>query len=213
MSGSDERVVGFDIREMWSEAGVNWDAGRREAFLFRRDVDKPLSTDTMIWPSIFDAAAMPRPTGYTGHQDLWDSLEELRAWVAGQRLAARRCFIIAVTLPLSACDAAERERWDHELTGTTPAVPEANWPLLGYDVSDKWLLSGLSNCGFLPATDNVEELRARWAPHLNRSHLFDSLAKAADFRAFSDSRVGEHAPFFVFGLRLVSEAVAGAPSV
>ena len=201
---ADERVVGYDAREMWPGAGAAWDAARREAFLFRPDVGRPLSTDTTVWPSVFDHGDRGRRPPYTGHQDLWNSLPELEEFLAGGGLEDRPHSIIAVTLPLSVCDAGERARWDAELEATTPPTCEEAWPLLGYDVSDRWLLSGLSNCGFVPSVEDVRALRDEWGPGLNEFHLFARLGRAAEFREFSDARVAEHAPFFVYGLRLVS---------
>jgi hypothetical protein len=202
---ADERVVGYDARAMWPGAGAAWDAARREAFLLRTDVEKPLSTDTIVWPSVFDLeGSRPRPA-YTGYQDLWNSLAELELFLSGvEGLQTRPYSIIAVTLPPFPCDAGELERWDFELGATNPSTHEEAWPLLGYDVSDRWLLSGLSNCGFLPGLDDVKALRDEWAPGLNEFHLFGQVSKAAKFRDLSDTRVREHAPFFIYGLRLVS---------
>ena len=202
---ADERVVGFDAREMWLDAGAAWDASRREAFLFRTGAEKPLSTDTMVWPSVFDLEGGRARPAYTGYQDLWNSLAELELFLGGDEgLRARPYSIIAVTLPLPFGDAGERERWEYELGATDPSTHGGAWPLLGYDVSDRWLLSGLSNCGFVPAVEDVKALRDEWGPSLNGSHLFEQLSRAAEFRDLSDARVREHAPFFVYGLRLVS---------
>lgn len=202
---AEERVVGYDAREMWPGAGAAWDAARREAFLFRADVEQPLSTDTTVWPSVFDLVGGGRRPAYTGHQDLWDSLAELELYLGGaQDLRARPYRVVAVTLPLSLCDRGELERWESEAGAADPPAPEEAWPLLGYDVSDRWLLSGLSNCGFLPGVEDVRALRAEWGPSLNEFHLFSRLDEAARFRDLSDARVTEHAPFFVYGLRLVS---------
>jgi hypothetical protein len=86
---------------------------------------------------------------------------------------------------------------------TRPPVREEGWRLLGYDVSDGGLLSGLSNCG--STDEEAAEARRRWEAHLNAHHLFDALEPAFDFRRASDARVPEHAPFFVFGLWCIAE--------
>ena len=66
---------------------------------------------------------------------------------------------------------------------------------------DPWLLSGLSNCGFIDGERG--DLRARWAPHLNRRHLFESLDEARAFSEASDARVPEHAPFTPCGIQVL----------
>ncbi|MET0623348.1 MAG: hypothetical protein ABW250_10250 [Pyrinomonadaceae bacterium] len=210
---ADERVVGYDAREMWSGAGAAWDAARREAFLFRPGVEKPLSTDTIVWPSVFGLeGGAPRPA-YTGYQDLWNSLSELELFLAGiESLKTRPYSIVAVTLPLPLRDPGELERWEFELGATSPSIHEEAWPLLGYDVADRWLLSGLSNCGFLPGVEDVKALRDEWSPGLNEFHLFEQISKASEFRDLSDERVREHAPFFVYGLRLIMRQHPGLGS-
>lgn len=84
--------------------------------------------------------------------------------------------------------------------------PEWEWPLewpagshsfLGYDVADAGRISGLMNCGY---TSDHAELRERFARHLNRHHLFSDRERALHFRRVTDTRVPEHAPFFVYGL-------------
>ncbi|HEX2873610.1 MAG TPA: hypothetical protein VHP33_20265 [Polyangiaceae bacterium] len=79
-----------------------------------------------------------------------------------------------------------------EEAGVTP--PEG-WLLLGYDVCDASLLSGLTNCGYSPA--ERDELARVWGTRLNRWHLLEGMVAAEDFRALSDKRVPEHAPFQV----------------
>jgi len=88
-----------------------------------------------------------------------------------------------------------------------PVNPEQrapDWVLLGYDVADQWMLSGLSNCGFRPGLDDAPSLRAEWGPRLNEFHLFPDIDDAFLFKRFSDERLrSDHAPFFVFGLWIV----------
>ncbi len=44
------RLLGFDVREMWFTLEDLWNQQRRQVFLLRDDVTKPLSTDTLVWP-------------------------------------------------------------------------------------------------------------------------------------------------------------------
>jgi hypothetical protein len=198
-----ERLVGFDAREMWVDPTASWSEKRRADYLFRPDVQKPLSTDTVVWPSVFDLNENGRPPGCFGHQDLCDKLTDVQAPLAS--VQPGRCYVIAITVFTGST--SELQEWDELAPTTTPAARDSSWTFLGFDVSDQWLLSGLSNCGFLPEVEDVSGLRAQWGPQLNQYHLFDSFDAATAFKDLSNVRVQEHAPFFVFGLWLVQENV------
>ena len=190
---SEELLLGFDSR-----VGGNpdtWDAKRRDQFLLRLDVVQPLSTDVAVWPSVLDSDL--RPPTCIGHQTLWSDLECLES--SSPLSGSGPFWLIAVTLLLANNSTKEMGRWKSEVAPTSPALRAEAWSLLGYDVSDKWLLSGLSNCGFLPG-DDVQVLRREWSSKLNHHHLFDKLENAMEFRALSEQRAVEHSPFFVFGI-------------
>ncbi len=80
----------------------------------------------------------------------------------------------------------------------SPLMCPPEWELLGYDVSDGFLLSGLSNCGY--REDESEELKRKFGGNLNQYHLFGDLEAAREFREIRNEQVPEHAPFFVYGL-------------
>ncbi|MBS2039865.1 hypothetical protein JST97_33075 [bacterium] len=86
------------------------------------------------------------------------------------------------------------------------------WQFVGFDVADAYLLSALTNCGFLSGHDNAEALRREWAQHLNDFHLFSELSAASAFRRFSDIRLAsDHAPTFVYGIHIL-KLKQGAPA-
>jgi hypothetical protein len=72
------------------------------------------------------------------------------------------------------------------------------YDLLGYDVADYGLLGGLTNCGYV--LEEAASLAPVWAPFLNEWHLFDNPEHATAFAAVTETRVPEHAPFFVYGI-------------
>lgn len=190
---SKELLLGFDRRVR--QTSHTWDAKRRERFLLRIDVVQPFSTDTTVWPSALDSDL--RPPTCIGHQTLWNDLVCLES--SSRSSDPSSFWLIGVTLHLANNSSEEATRWRSEVPSTSPAVRAEAWSLLGYDISDKWLLSGLSNCGFLPG-DDVQALRREWSSKLNHYHLFDRLENAMEFRARSDRRAVEHSPFFVFGI-------------
>jgi hypothetical protein len=199
-----EQLLGFGAREMWLDLQSQWGDARRASMLFRLDVRRVLSVDEMIWRPVFDVdrdLGRPQWTGYV--QDLWDSLPRLRskleeAWKGEWK----PCCLIAVTLVRKSATNNEQVQWLTRTDTLTPATPDWNWRVLGFDVADAFLLSGLSNDGFRPDED-VKVLRDKWGPLLNQCHLFENLEDAENFRRLANIRSAEHAPFFVFCVRLV----------
>ncbi len=204
---STHLVLGYDAREMYLPASANWTTQRRREFLLRSNVDKPLSTDGLVWPSIFDTGeapgltpserkscgldGLPLPVWIGPNRPLWEDIEALK-WDALRADSGHRPFwLVAISLDGD----NETERYSAPLARISHPP---NWTFLGFDVADSGLLSGLSNCGYDPA--ELEEMRLTWEPSLNQFHLFNAFAAASAFRELTNKRVPEHAPFFVFGL-------------
>ncbi len=86
----------------------------------------------------------------------------------------------------------------------TELVVEPTWRRLGFDIADGTAISGLGNCGY--EADEADTLRDAWAARLNDHGLFDDVHDALAFRAVTDARVREHAPFAVYAVWLVEDA-------
>jgi hypothetical protein len=116
-----------------------------------------------------------------------------------------------VTISLERLTSEQSRAWGNYLDQQTPAEADPQWQFLGFDVCDSGFLSGLTNCGYL---DSAELLAARrnWGTSLNEHHLFKDPEPAFEFKIYSDHRVQEHAPFFVFGLWVVEEIGADRPT-
>jgi hypothetical protein len=50
----EEKLIGFDAREMWLDVDRLWPQDRKNRWLLRHNVIKPLSVDPTTWPSVFD---------------------------------------------------------------------------------------------------------------------------------------------------------------
>ena len=210
-----EHLLGFDARELWLPPDALWDDARRRRFLLRADTPKPLSVDATVWPSVFRAGdgdgyvgrllrrhgvfVVPVPAWIGPTGTLWEDLARMRSHLGANWARPRPTAIIAVSW---IADPEENGLAEPDLPATTPAEPDPDWELLGYDVADRWLLSGLANCGY--GADDVDEFRSRWSPALNAHHLFAEVAAARAFRGATDARVPEHAPFRVYAVRLVA---------
>jgi hypothetical protein len=200
----EERLLGFDAREMWLSFESEWSPERRDSFLLRGDLEKPLSTDTTVWPSAFGLdESLEKPPPWEAF-DLWIDLGRMAASLdAGWGSRRKAHWVISLTLCHGVFRQGDMTMGYPTLDPLTMPDSSQNWTLLGYDVSDGSALSGLSNCGY--AADELPELRERWGPHLNQHHLFSDVDQAIEFKRMSDNRVREHAPFFVYGLYLVED--------
>ena len=215
MDVSDEALIGFDAREP-GELDDRWDARRRRAFLLREDVTRPLAAGgTFTWPSVFDtgqaigmAEAERRRDGFAGIKapqwtgancGLWDDLERMRRYL-DQRADQLPHTLVAVSW-ISRLGFHDDTPVGPYREPTNPLAPDPAWERLGLDVADGSLVSGLSECRY--TDEEAPPARERWASALNSHHLFEDEGAAFEFAEFSDSRVPEHAPFFVFGVYVV----------
>ena len=145
-SGVDEALLGFDAREMFLPPGTTWDAARRGLYLLRTDVQKPLSVDLRVWPSLFgdglpeherrriglDRFHLPAWRG--PNPGLWEDLSRMRTSLG--KLASEAHWAVAVSWVSadgfskpSASAGPYRERM-------TPLTSSDAWKLLGFDVAD-----------------------------------------------------------------------------
>jgi hypothetical protein len=203
--GFEERVIGYSDREYWQAFDESWPEERRLSFLYRLDILKPLSVDERVWPTIFASECRPEPFEKFGFQNGWSFLDDLTLAVTTefQQKKMRAWRTIAITLIVD----SDGTEWSSPIPEPEPKFMEEQWQFLGYDVCDQFALSGLMNCGFLPQTEDVTQLRRMWSPRLNQFHLFDELDDACEFKQFSDLRMkNDHAPFFVHGLWLIQNA-------
>jgi hypothetical protein len=199
------KLLGFDAREMWQEFHIIWSQERIENFLLRHDIKKPLSTDTMVWPSVFDEVGELAPP-YNWRGRLWDDWHKMEDFIEARWISAPRPFwIIGITL-ISGDFSNQQEAMGYPtLPALNPPAGSEAWTLLGYDVSDHSLLSGLSNCGYWE--EEKPGYKQRWGQHLNEYNLFTEVQPAIEFKEITDRRVSEHAPFFVYGLYLIKKGL------
>ena len=203
------RLIGFDAREMWQEYHITWSQERKDWFLLRQDIKKPLSTDTMVWPSVFEEVSELEPPVYRGALSLWDDLGNIIDFMKARPVTSHMSFwIVGMTLVSGDFSAGQEEMGYPTLPALDLPAESEDWTLLGYDVSDHSLLSGLSNCGYLER--EKQRFRKQWARHLNRYHLFGEVEPAVEFKEITDRRVPEHAPFFVYGLYLITKGQGAA---
>lgn len=87
-------------------------------------------------------------------------------------------------------------------SGTNPAEPAHGWLSLGYDVADNGQTSALSDCEY--QQDEMTRARESWGSDVNEWGLLSSFENAVALRDFSNGRVREHAPFYVYEIFRIS---------
>ena len=160
---------------------------------------RPLSVDRLAWPSLFAGApdaddAIPIPAWVGPTAQLWENLDRMRACLAVADADLTGAAIVAIGwLSVGFHDPDGPYAVRSEPSNALPG-----WQLLGYDVADRWLLSGLCNCGWEPG--EIPPPSARSAAELNEHHLFRDPDPAFHFAELTSRRVPEHAPFFVYSV-------------
>lgn len=194
---SHDILLGYDLRENWLTFGEMWDAERSERFLWRQDIEKPLSADSYIWPSVFDlVSGLERPEWTGCVQDLWENLGDLVKFSESVAHLREQSCLIAIELVADSCSAGEISDWRRRVLEVVPPRSEdPSFRLLGYDVADYYLLSGLMNC-----ESSLRHDSSHWRPLLNQYHLFRDAGSALEFKYQVADHYREHAPFFVFAL-------------
>ena len=180
-----EVTIGFDLRS--TVADPSWTADRRARYLLRHDVASVRSVDPGAW--VRPTGLPPAPRTEPEHVGLRPHLSDLLAAARDLDLAD------AVTVRITELD---EEAQPPDGAGPLGTGSET-YHLLGYDVADYYLMSGLSNCGYTREAE-AASLAPDWAPRLNEWHLFGNPADATAFAAVTAERVPEHAPFYAYGL-------------
>lgn len=207
-------LLGFDIR-LRSEDYVQqlWNQERRVTYLMLPEIKWPLSIDQMVWPSLFRYPTDLIEQSYfqfnetievkainTRHRalELWLGIEEMQKQAGKQ---GKNKIQIAVSLFLDESSLSD-EYWSAVLD------PRLSWDkvptessLIGYDVADRDMISGLSNCGYDP--NEMEIIKESWNSCLNDYGLFKKFADAMRFTKLIDKKIPSHSPFYVYSLFLV----------
>jgi len=208
----EHRLIGFDARE-WSLSdtalrGADW----KETFFLRAAVEKPLSMERAVWPSLFDLRSIEEPAWTGIYQGLWSDLSALRQHLAQRSLPEEPFVFVAFSVVRTDATAEEIERGRDWGLDVKPGVIDPGWSFFGYEVSDDSAFSYLLTVRTVEALEAPASLRKRWGPSLNRWHLFDEFAEARSFKEYNNQAHSPYAPFFVYGVWLVEGVNGGGPA-
>lgn len=190
-------LLGYQLRISPSLVAGLWPRVRREEFLLDPMIAAPLSADARVWPLAensglakklfedFSTDQNEAPNGLNLYQlriDAANAFEHLNH--SGEMLVAIG----------AAQSIAKMLRAKHSFADTHGGefVGDEQRELLGYDVCDQSLLSGLTNCA---VHAEQPRLRERYARLLNVHGLFDDRDAAKRFATEISHVVPEHAPF------------------
>jgi hypothetical protein len=128
---------------------------------------------------------------------LWSDLHEMLRWM-GERQGLKNLarFAIGIQVNLDATTSSDPLWQTVSSSATRPALASPEWLRLGFDVADRDQTSALSGLEYTP--QEMQQARDRWGIDVNASGLLGRLESARAFKAFSDARVPEIAPFYVY---------------
>ena len=211
----ERETFGFDVRFCPVEYGkLDWLEGARKRFLINPGIRWVLSADTMVWPSYFISKSvacfyneeiLEKHIVIDASEDfrhhclsLWQDREEMKACFEGL-IEDREGIVIGVEL-VAEKPLLEYEYWSNIFAPDRHSQLEMpkDFRFLGYDVADGGYISGLSNCGY--TEEEIRDLGPIWKGRINEFGLIGDLEHALEFKHYTEERVAEHAPFYVFGL-------------
>lgn len=231
-----EILIGYDIREMWSDIDSFWDAERRKTFLLKQNVKKPMSVDNAVWPSIYklDNAepidymkAIRRSKKYKTKEwdntvknhkvlsipnhtgwlgDLWDELSVIKQNTSVSWSDKWKPCWI-IAITQFIDSIDETNIEEYSSCFVIPKETDSSWTLLGYDVADTFLTGFISNAGY--TDEEIEPLRQEWIEHFNHWHLFNDFDLARKYVDVAYKRDFNHGPFAVFGIYGIEQIELG----
>jgi hypothetical protein len=195
----DVVTLGFDVRERIGERSAGaWSEERRSRFLIRPEVRYPLSVDRSVWPQASGRRNEEAPLY------VWGSVAEILVAFPGV-LSKRPTSPIVIEIAVLATGHSA-QRWRDLFQGVLrperDSALEVGFQEYGYDVADRSLLSGLSNC--MLSSEELESLRTTWKGSVNSLGLFSEVGEAAKYSGVCDSLIPEHAPFSAYRIRRVA---------
>lgn len=201
-------LVGYDARIIESKIPYYWNDKRKILYLVRKDVDSPLSVDSITWPSIFDYKPLAigmdhkyrEEMGLTGYPlkewigpnpPFWSSFDELQEYIIDKGCGDEYVIIAVYKHVLIDRGVSNHIQVDR------PIEKVIHLLFKGYDIVAEGFISGLSNCG-LRGKDKA--LQEQWGSKINKHHLFNEIVDAFEYKNFVDKAVREHSPFDIYSL-------------
>lgn len=183
-------LIGYSIRSLLEDK--SWTQNRRQFFLINPNTDLPKSASTVVWENIddfieenSDYSLFLNSYGFQNKKELLD----LSSYDKNQtdRVMVRTCVHYLHSVPTFV--------WALNMPS---CQDDDGFYFIGYDIADGGMTSGLSNCGY--TQDEMKYCQEKYLPFLNNHGLFDNFDIALDFMNYTNERVKDHAPFYIYSL-------------
>jgi hypothetical protein len=212
----EEKIIGYDVREMWYKEPCDFRMGSK--------LVKMLSIDQTLWSSIFhhggygDLVGKDREEKGFGmielpdmsrvgiNYHLWSDLADMQNFLRPYRCAEGKPYwVVAITLRTEDLEAESRDKeyWPYEPESNPDSI-QSDWVLVGYDLTSRWSESMITPVLFSPETE-AEDV-AELTRELNEYLLFPSIEKAVEFKMRWDTAFPDPAPHLVYGIWRIEEA-------
>ena len=204
-----ERILGYDIREMWYED--EYEPVKQGRF------KKMLSMSEDLWGSLFGPGSCPDIVGAERERlglgtvelpelcvvgestPLWSSLDTMLSYAQSHVAKSGRLYwVVAITIRLEdpERELQEREEWPY-YSEPVPDSLQDDWPLIGYDVTNCYSESMIVDV----LGPSLETGDGRGCPRdLNPFLLFSSIDEADDFRKELDVMYEDESPHMIYGI-------------
>lgn len=183
-------LIGYSIRSLLEDK--SWTQKRRKLFLINPDIKLPKSVSNVGWDMIDEFIDLDNDDNLFsltfGFQNQ-DELLNISHYQIQQtdRVVVRSCIHYLHFVPTFVWALNMQSYQDDD-----------GFYFLGYDVADSGMTSGLSNCGY--TENDLKYCQVQYLPFLNQHGLFDDFDVAVDFLDYTNRRVVEHTPFYVYSL-------------
>jgi|SRR5579884_84926 len=191
---STEIFLGFDLRQPLAGQIDSWTKVRRAEYLIRPEIATPISVDRCVWPAVSVNTDDQYPLF------LWGSMTELREHSLHPLEGGVMIDIAALPSTEDSLNYWQRIMFGRADTDKDSS-PQYEVEIFGYDVADRYLVSGLSNCRF--SDSEMGHIRHDWSWAINVWGLFDRPDLATSFAALCNSLIPEHEPFEAYRLRRI----------
>jgi hypothetical protein len=118
---------------------------------------------------------------------------------------------VIIEIAVVVTDEESSKYWERIIFGRIDLEKDRKFKLvtecLGYDVADRYLVSGLSNCQL--SAEELAAVRKDWSEAINGWGLLADSEAAKAFRAVCNQLIPEHAPFEAYRMRRVAIVVSG----
>jgi hypothetical protein len=174
---------------------------KREHFFLRPEIQWPVSVDRATCPSVFQPTIISQPPSWSKDElnllGFWMNVDHMLGWLKATPNAKELIrFPIALRITFEGSVASDPQWATIAQTGTWPKEIAKCWTHLGYDIADHDQTSALSGFEYQP--EEMTPARNRWGNTLNEWGLLPDLESASAFRNFSNRRLHDQAPFYVY---------------